>query len=128
MRIPRSNAQNKMQTIVRLRSSLYDLERPDESSTGRFGDSNDQPTTTVSDVDIWLFQPQETNIDTEFGDRLQGDLQGLSLPAADVEVQDRVTHGVDEYEVQQIYHLPDNGSKKLKLFDLQKRENPNDES
>jgi len=122
MRIPRGKAHQALRTVVRRRSSERTFRRPTQGSTGRFGD-NDGSTTPVQGVDTWLFEPTEVNLDTEFGDRLQGDLQGLALPSADVEVQDRVSHGPDEYEVQQIYHLPDNDRKELKLIELQKRTN-----
>lgn len=122
MRIPRSRAHGTMRTIVRQRSALYDLTRPSQGQSGRFGES-EADTTTVSDVSLWLFEPNEVNDDTEYGDRLDGDLQGLSLPSADVAVHDRLDHGGDSYEVERIMHLPDNDDQQLKLFSLQKRTN-----
>lgn len=111
-----------MRTIVRRRSSLYDITRPDQGQSGRFGEST-ATTTTVSDVSMWLFEPNEVNIDTDYGDRLGGDLQGLALPAADIQVHDRVSHGGDTYEVERVMHLPDNDDQQLKMFSLQKRTN-----
>lgn len=122
MRIARSRAHGTMRTVVRKRSSLYDITRPTQGSTGRFGES-DETTTTVSDVSMWLHEPSEANLDTEYGDRLDGDLQGLALPQADVQVHDRIDHGGDTYEVDRIMHLPDNDNKKLKLFSLDRRTN-----
>lgn len=122
MRIPRSQAHGRLRTVVRHRSSLYDITRVNQNQTGRFGESS-ETTTTVLDVSMWVYEPNEVNVDTEYGDRLGGDLQALSLPNADVEVHDRITHGADEYEVERIMHLPDNDNKQLKLFSLQKRTN-----
>lgn len=122
MRIPRSRAHGTMRTIVRQRSTLYDITRPSQGQTGRFGES-DETTTTITDVSLWLFEPNEVNIDTEHGDRLGGDLQALALPAADVAVHDRLDHGGDSYEVERIMHLPDNDNQQLKMFSLQKRTN-----
>lgn len=123
MRVPFSRAYGSLRTVVRRRSSSYDLQRPDETMDGRFGEHDDATVTTVSGVDVWLFEPEEVNLDTEHGDRLQGDLNGLSLPSADVQVHDRVTHGGDVYEVDDIAHLPDNDNQQLKAFSLTKRVN-----
>jgi hypothetical protein len=123
MRIPRSRVHGTMRTIVRRRSSLYDVARPlNQGQTARFGES-EAATNTITDVSMWLFEPNEVNIDTEYGDRLGGDLQGLALPSADIEVHDHVTHGADSYEVERIMHLPDNDDQQLKMFSLQKRTN-----
>lgn len=122
MRIPRSRAHGTMRTVVRRRSALYDVTRPTQGQSGRFGESAES-TTTVTDVSLWLFEPNEVNVDTDYGDRLGGDLQGLSLPGANVEVHDRISHGGDAYEVERIMHLPDNDNQQLKMFSLQKRTN-----
>lgn len=121
MRLSFTRARGAMRTVVRKRSSSYDLTRPTES-TGRFGE-HDETTSTVSSVDMWLFRPNEVNVDTEYGDRLGGDLQGLALPSADVAVHDRLTHGADAYEVSEIMHIPDNDDKVLKIFALERRTN-----
>jgi hypothetical protein len=112
-----------LRQVVRQRSRPYDLERPTQHAAARFGESEDVSTTTITDVDIWVYDPQEVNVDTEFGDRLSGDLQALALPNADVEVHDRLTHGVDSYEVERVMHLPDNDRQKIKKFALNKRTN-----
>lgn len=122
MRLPFSRSRGAMRTVVRRRTSDYDLTRPTQSSGGRFGEHSES-TTTVTDVSLWLFEPSEVNIDTEFGDRLGGDLQGLALPSADIQVHDRVTHGPDTYEVERIAHMPDNDDKVLKRIALDKRTN-----
>lgn len=122
MRLPRSRSFGTLRTVVRKRTTAYTITRPDEGATGRFGET-DETTSTVSNVDMWLFQPTEVNADTEYGDRLEGDLQGLALPSADVQVHDRVPHGSDEYEVQRVMHLPDNDNKQLKMFSLERRTN-----
>lgn len=123
MRIPRSRAHRTLRTVIRKRSSSYDLTRPTITSTGRFGESADEKTTTIPNVSMWLHEPNEINVDVDGGDRIDGDLNGLALPSADVEVNDIVSHGVDTYEVQRIMHLPDNDNQQIKLFALQRRTN-----
>lgn len=122
MRIPRSRVHGTLRQIVRQRATPYDIVRPDEDQSGRFGE-NAESTETVNDVDMWLYEPNEVNVDTEYGDRLGGDLRGLALPSADVEVHDRINHGLDTYEVEQIMHIPDNDEQVLKMFSLQRRTN-----
>lgn len=111
-----------MRQVVRQRSTLYDLERPNHSQSGRFGESATS-TTTIADVSMWLHDPTEVNMDTQYGDRLGGDLQGLAMPSADIQVHDVVQHGGDAYEVERIQHLPDNDTQVLKQFALEKRTN-----
>lgn len=118
MRLPRSGGLDGLSTVVRMRSMTYTFERPTEA-VGRFGESDSSSTTDV-DAEAWLFSPDEINADTEYGDRLGGDLQGLSMPSADIEVHDTVTHGGEEYEVQRIIHLPDDETQTLKMFSLQR--------
>lgn len=122
MRIPRSPVNGALRTVVRRRASSYDVTRPDQDSSGRFGE-NAESTTTVSGVSAWVFEPTEVNVDTEYGDRLGGDMQALAMPSADVQVHDRFTHGSDTYEVERIMHLPDNDDQVLKMFSLERRTN-----
>lgn len=100
-----------------MRQTPYDLERPDGSTGGRFGDG-DGSSTTVSGVDLWVYSPEETNIDTQYGDRIGGSLQALALPGVDVEVDDRLQHGAHTYEVDDYDHLPNDDNKQLMLIGL----------
>lgn len=125
MRIPTSNPHDSFRTIVRTRSTTYEVTRPDgDAGGGRFGESTE--TTTTHDEDCYLFSPEERVIDTEFGDRLDADLQGLALPSANIEHDDRVKHGTDEngkdvkYEVGGIQHLPSDQDAQIKVFSLTK--------
>lgn len=126
MRIPRGGGYKALKRVVRMRSSTYDLTRPSvDSGGGRFGESTETET-TVASVSMWLHEPNEIEQDTEYGDRLGGDLQGLAHPSADIQTDDRLTHGGDEYEVSRIMHLPDNERKVLKQFSLERRTNEDD--
>jgi hypothetical protein len=119
MRLPFSRSRGALRTVVRNRASLYDITRPDQTSTGRFGETA-ETTATINDVSIWIYNPREQDIDTEYGERLNGELNALSMPNADVAVHDRLTHGGETYEVTNIAHLPDNDTKVLKMFALDK--------
>lgn len=73
-------------------------------------------TTANVDVDIWLFDPNERNIQNDFGERLDGDLGGLCLPDESVQVNDSVATGGHEYVVDSIIPLPnENDTKYLAL-------------
>lgn len=122
MRAPRRDGFERYRTILRLRRTPYTLDRPDGSHGGRFG-SNDSSTTSVSGVELWVFSPQETNINTQYGDRMSGSMRAFALPSADVQVNDRLTHGGHRYEVDDYNHLPNDDEKKLMLIDLTRVEN-----
>lgn len=106
-----------MRMVVRTRGEPYDLTRVEHSSDGRFGE-NSRDESTINGVTLFLFRPTEVNVDTEHGDRLEGDLQGLALPSADVKVDDEVDHGGETYVVTEIRHIPSNEDRVLKLFSL----------
>lgn len=118
MRIPRSSGLEAIATVVRVRSRTYTFVRGD-TQTARFGESTEGSTTDIA-ADAWLFEPEELPVDSEYGDRVGGDLQGLAMPDADIERHDEVTHGTDTYEVSRIIHLPDEDTQHLKLFSLQR--------
>lgn len=122
MRIPRSRGLKGLRMVVRKRVTPYSLVRPDEESTGRFGEDVDTSSAGPT-VNLWCYDPTEINVDTEYGDRLGGDLQGLALPDGDVQVQDRLDHGGETYVVDRIMHIPDNDSPVLKMFSLVKQTN-----
>lgn len=118
MRLPRSSGLDGIVTVVRVRSTTYTFVRGD-TQTARFGESAQGSTTDIT-ADAWLFEPEELPLDTEYGDRVGGDLQGLAMPGADIERHDEVQHGTDTYEVSRIIHLPDEDTQRLKLFSLQR--------
>lgn len=122
MRFGLDGGHHALRRVVRLRSSEYDLTRRTDDGKGRFGE-HDESTTTVSDVSLHLFQPNEINVDTEHGERLGGDLQGLALPTADLQFDDRLSHGGESYEVEDIIHIPDGDDQVLKMFSLVRRTN-----
>lgn len=100
-----------------MRQTPYDLERGDGSHSGRFG-SDDSASGTIQDVNLWVYSPEETNIDTQYGDRIGGSLQALALPDANVEVGDELEHGSDTYEVDEYQHLPNDDNQQLMLLGL----------
>lgn len=113
MRIPTSNSHQRLRQIIRTRSDTYDIERVSTSS-GRFGET-DQSTTTITGVELWVYDPLQTNVGTQFGERLGGDLQAVALPNADIQYDDRITHGAATYEVDTIVHKPDEDDQQYKL-------------
>jgi hypothetical protein len=109
--------------VVRKRVSEYDVTRSKLSQEARFGGSSESETRVIEGVKLWLHQPNEVNIDTEYGDRLGGDLQGLALPDADIDVHDRVTYLGEEYEVDRVFMIPNEDSPVVKQFSLQRKVN-----
>lgn len=95
MNLPTSRGSRALGAVIDTRMSQYTFDRP-SAATGAMGGVD-----TDSDVtaDIWLFRPMEVQTDTDFGERLTGELGGLALPTADIQVGDRVTYQSTEYEV-----------------------------
>ena len=91
-----------------------------------FGKSSVGETTdTTQDVQltVYLFREMESNVQNDFGERLDSDMSGLCLASEDIRVNDRVTHNGEKYEVVSINPLPSEGNIKYKFFSLIRRIN-----
>lgn len=109
-----------LQMVVRRHLNQFTVTRPTYGD-GRFGESSESETTHLAD--LWVYNPEEQNIGTEYGDRLEGDLQALCFPSEDIEHEDRIDYGGFTYEVNDVVQLPDAGSPRLKLVSLVRRVN-----
>lgn len=116
MRIPHTRATKTMQQVIRLRSDTYSVTR--QTGTENIGMGETRQTTSTLSVDALLYAPAESNDMFEFGDRLTGDLNGLALPSADVQVGDEYTHGNETYEVTEIDNRPSNTDGQVQRFAL----------
>lgn len=112
-----SRGNEALRQIVRQKTVPYDLTRKSDDNNGRFGEEN-AAETTVTDVPLYLHNETESSIDTQYGDRLEGDLSGLALPNADVQHDDELTHNGERYVVAQKPELVKDGV--LKAFVLNK--------
>lgn len=123
MRIPHSRADESLRMVLRKRMSTYTVERiTGESSQSAMGEAV-QNTTTVS-IDAYLYFPEEENLPIDFGERLEGSLQGLALPSADVQVNDVFTHGSEQFQVEDVSSTPSSDDVTLQRFTLTKMTNP----
>lgn len=120
MRVPRSRGEEGLRRVVRLYLESYTVTRRDDTK-GRFGES--QPGTTTHSADMWLFAPNNSPLETEYGDRITGDLHAISLPGADVQHADEVTHGGNAYHIQDPFHIPNESNQVLKVFGLERKTN-----
>lgn len=120
MRFGKSRAQAVFRQLVRQHAEPYDLTRSTDEANGRFGE-HDESETTVTGVDLYLFNPGESAIETEYGERLSGDLEGLSLVGADIREGDEVTYDGTVYEVSGKPEIVKDGV--LKSFVLEKKVN-----
>lgn len=114
MKTPTSSGERFMRSTISSRFETYTVERPSKT-TGPMGGSE---TTTDRSVDIWVFDPMEMRDDTEYGDRLRGNLGGLTDPSADIQVNDRITHEGDTYEVAETMTFDGEHRDVYKLLDL----------
>lgn len=118
MRVGASFAHRHIRQVIRLRSTDYTVTRI-STSAGRFGEQ-DQSTTTVNNVSLWVYDPVETNVQTQFGERLGGDIQAAALDSTNIEYDDRIDHGAETYEVEDIVNKPDENDKQFKLISFQR--------
>lgn len=109
-----------MRQAVRENMDVTTVSRPTEQ-IGRYGDVDD--TYQTHSAEMWLFDPNETHEQTDYGVRLEGTLRGLAMPSADIEVRDEVDHGGETYEVLDIEHVNSNSDKTLKVFGLDVKNN-----
>lgn len=116
MRFGFSRANETIRQIVRQKSLPYDITRRTDRANGRFGE-HDATETTINGVELHLFDPGETALDTEFGDRLSGDLEGLALPDADIREGDVLTYDGTDYEVNAKPEMVKDGLIKAFAFD-----------
>lgn len=98
MRIPTGAPHRRLRLIIRNKTVQYTLERPD-GNIGALGESRSADTSPTAD--LWLFRPGEVSLDTEFGERLTGSLNGLALTGEDVREGDRLTWNGDKYRVEE---------------------------
>ena len=107
-----------IRTIIRKRSESKTVTRITYVKDS-VGETVNDSESTVS-VDMWLFDPMEVNIKVESGDRLVGDLAGLALSGADVQVGDRIDDGSVTYEVEEVMDLPRESTPEYKGFVLER--------
>lgn len=124
MKLPTTNGQKALRMVVRQRQSQYEVTRPGPpSAKSAMGEELPDQNTTAHTENLWLFMPRDSPVDTQYGDRLEGSLQGLAMPSADIERSDVVTFQGIDYEVEDAIPLPDENNPVLLLFGLEKRVN-----
>ena len=121
MRLQRAPGRDAIQHIIRLRSQTYDVQRA--AGMKDVGRGETRPDTQTVDVDALLFDPIDVQESVDFGERMAGDLNGLTQPSADVHVGDVYTHGGDEYEVNAVTGQPSSEDSAVLRFGLEKMTN-----
>ena len=112
-----------LRNVIKQNHEEKTFERPtfSKSSVGETTSTTDEVIRTV-----WTFRPSQTNVQNDFGERLDGDMGGLCLNTEDIRVNDRVTVGSRTYEVNAINKLPNGDNVKYKFFSLIRRTNDDD--
>lgn len=133
MRLPRPH--NMFRRIIRLNRQEYTVTRV-TFTRGRRGSNTEEPDEEFGQL-IWVFRPEEANIQNEFGVRLEGDIHALAIPpehddtyepsdsveAFRMEVNDRIQHGGETYSVETVKSLPNHEDEQFVLLHLDKMEN-----
>lgn len=104
MRIPTGAPHGRIRTVIRQKTATYTLDRPD-GNIGALGESRSSDSNPTAD--LWLFAASEFPLDTDFGERLTGSLQGLALDGADVQEGDRLSWNNDKYRVAEVVDTQD---------------------
>lgn len=112
MRLPNRHGRQALRSVIRLHLESYTIERPDDN-IGALGESRSTVSTHLAD--LWLFRATEIPLDTDFGERLTGSLNGLALTGEDIQVGDRLTWNGDKYRVAEVADLQEKPYIKLGL-------------
>lgn len=105
-----------LSSIVSDRAETFTVTRPTESK----GDMGAYEETTVThDEDIYVYSPRHVSEQVARGEQQTGSLRALADPTADVQKDDRITHGSVAYEVlADPEGIPDDSSPEVLQFDL----------
>lgn len=115
MKIPKGRAVGALRQLVRYHATSYTITRGD-GSRAAMGVSREGESTHSAEV--YLFMPRTVAVDTPYGERLDGDLNGLALPGEDLEHDDSLQHGGTTYEIDDLFHLPSEDDKEIKVVNL----------
>lgn len=102
---PRRRALGHMSRIIRSRAEPVTFARPTESKNAL-----DDTTTSLTEhtESVWFFDPDEGVGTVDTGERVNGAIAALTVADDSVNIQlnDRVTHGGVEYEVDTVIGQP----------------------
>ena len=86
-----------MRMVIRNRLEYYTVYRR-ASGKDSLGQSNDQYTES-HDERLFVYRPNNSTTQTDFGERVEGDLNGIGLPSANIGKDDRIEYNGERYEV-----------------------------
>lgn len=104
--------------IIRAQSDSYTITRVTGMTTDASGYVTE--TTSTHNEDIYLFDPSAISVQSELGERMEGDLMGRALPSADLQEDDRLNHGGVKYEIVRLDPLPSASQEAFKSITLER--------
>lgn len=87
-----------IQSVVEQFSRPYSLDRREDRNETKIG-SGKEYEPDAANADLYLYDPQANESVVDVGTQVRGELSGLALPDANVEVYDRLDYGDDRYQV-----------------------------
>lgn len=120
MRFALSRGHESLRQVVRQHAEPHTVTRGDDT-IGDMGE--EQETTATHTANAWLFAPRNNPLGTDYGDRLQGELNGLALPSEDWQHADEIEHGGETYRVDEPFHVPNEADQQLQVFALERKTN-----
>lgn len=118
--IPTRKPHNMLRLVIKQHLTAYTVERVDVSPDSMGGVSE---TSTTHTARLWVYSPDEFQLNIDIGERFDGDIQALTLPSEDIQENDRIQYGTDSYEVQGILNRPTEENKQITVLDLSRRTN-----
>lgn len=118
--IPTRKPHNMMRLVIKQHLTVYTVERVTVTPDSMGGVSETSSTHSES---FWVFRPNEFQLNIDIGERFDGDIGALCLSEADVQVNDRIIYGTDEYEVTGIIARPTEENNQFKILNLERRTN-----
>jgi len=101
---------------VNAKTTTYDIDRRVDEGVGGY-----EYAESVTEADLYLYDPTLTRSVVDEGERTDGSLEGVCLPDEDIEVYDRVNYGQGRYEVvHPINGVPDEHNPSLLVLTLER--------
>lgn len=120
MKIPLPS--DKLQSLVNINATEHTIERPsDNADASKYGETVDS--TQEITRDVYVFDPQETNISTQFGEREQGGMMALTLPNIDLQKHDIIVDVNGRFEVEETNTFQQYGQAVYDEYSLQRVSN-----
>ena len=113
-----------VESTVKRRARPYSVDRRTERDADTLGSGTSYEREAAT-AELYLYEPSASETVAPVGEQTSGDIRGLCLPDADIEIGDRVDYGTHRYEVvEPIRHIPNRDQTVVLELSLERVVNP----